>query len=252
MKIFSILFNFTNMKKITGVLLILIVSASSFSQKIINDANAEARQVSSFHAIKISSSFDVYITQGNEEAVAVSASKSEFKERIKTRVENGVLIISFETDKKFWKGWNSDKQNLKAYISVKKLDKLSVSGACDVFIEDGISADELSIHFSGASDMKGKVNAKNLTVDMSGASDISLSGNAANLKVEASGASDFKGFDLVTNFCEAKASGASSVNITVNKELNATASGASDVRFKGEGLIREIKTSGASSVSRKS
>lgn len=230
----------------------LTMCAPSFSQKTINDENAETRPLSGFHAINISSSFKVYITQGNEEAVAVSASTVEFKQQIKTSVENGVLIIRFENDKKFWKSWNGDKQKLKAYISVKKLDKLTVSGACDVIIEDGISADELSINFSGASDMKGKIYAKNLSVNISGASDITLSGNAASLKVEASGASDFKGFELVTNFCDAKASGASSVNINVNKELNASASGASDVRFKGEGMIREIKTSGASSVSRKS
>jgi len=240
------------MKKIMGSILMLLFFVSSFSQKTINDENAEQRQLSGFHAINISSAFDVYISQGNEEAVAISASSADLKQRIKTTVENGVLIIRFDNDKKFWKGWNSDKQKLKAYISVKKLDMLKVSGACDVSIEDGISADELSISFSGASDMKGKVNAKNLSVDLSGASDITLSGNTTNLKVEASGASDFKGFDLVTNYCEAKASGASSVNITVNKELNANASGASDVRFKGEGLIKEIKTSGASSVSRKS
>ena len=59
---------------------------------------------------------------------------------------------------------------------------------------------------------------------------------------------DFKGFDLATNYCDAEVSGATSVNITVNKELYANASGASDVRFKGEGLIRDIKTSGASNV----
>ena len=100
--------------------------------------------------------------------------------------------------------------------------------------------------------MKGKIDAKKLIVDINGASDATISGNAADLKVEASGASDFKGFDLVTNYCDAKATGASSVNITVNKELSAHASGASSVRFKGEGLIRDIKTSGSSNVSRKS
>jgi hypothetical protein len=240
------------MKKITGIFAMLMLGASSFSQKTINDANAEPRQLSGFHAIKISNAFDVYITQGSEEGVAVSASKPEYREKIMTSVENGVLIIRFDEDKKFWRGWNSDRQKLKAYISVKNLDKLSVSGACDVFMEDGISADDLEIRFSGASDLKGKIFAKNLSIDLSGASDITLSGNAASVKVESSGASDFKGFDLVTNFCDAKATGASSVSITVNKELNANASGASNVRFKGEGLIRDIKTSGASSVTRKS
>lgn len=241
-----------NMKKIQVMLMAMLLSVVSFAQKTINDPNAEPRNLSGFHAIKISNAFTVYISQGNEDAVAISASKAEYKEKIITKVENGVLIIKFDDDKKFWKNWNGDKQKLKAYISIKKIDRLSVSGACDVFIEDGISAEELSIHLSGASDLKGKVEAKKLTCDISGASDMTISGNAAEVNVEASGASDFKGFDLVSNYCNAKASGASSVNITVNKELSANASGASDVRFKGEGLIRDIKTSGASNVSRRS
>jgi Putative auto-transporter adhesin, head GIN domain len=240
------------MKKFLLIVMAAIVSGVSLAQKTINDANAEARTVGSFHAIRISNAFEVFITQGNEDAVAISASKQEYKDKIITKVENGVLVVRFENDKNFWKGWNGDKTKLKAYISVKKLDKLEVSGACNVYFEDGISAEEFSINFSGASDLKGKVDVKKLTVDLSGASDITLSGNAANLNVEVSGASDFKGFDLVANYCEVKASGASSINITVNKELSANASGASSVRFKGEGLIRDIKTSGASNVTRKS
>lgn len=240
------------MKKITVMLMTILFSAVLFAQKTINDANAEPRTVGDFHAIRISNAFEVYISQGNDNAVAISASKQEYKDKIITKVENGVLIIRFDDDKKFWKGWNGDRQKLKAYISVKKLDHLEVSGACNVFFEDGISAEELTVNLSGASDLKGKIDAKTLSINISGASDATLTGNATNIKIEASGASDFKGFDLVTNYCDTKASGASTVNITVNKELNANASGASSVRFKGEGLIRDIKTSGASNVSRKS
>jgi len=239
------------MKKIQVMLMGILVSTVLFAQTI-NDANAEPRNLSGFHVIKISNAFTVYISQGNEDAVAISASKAEYREKIITKVENGVLIIRFDDDKKFWKGWNGDKTKLKAYISVKKIDRLDVSGACDVFFEEGISSEDLIVRLSGASDLKGKIDAKKLSFDISGASDATISGNAAELSVEASGASDFKGFDMTTNYCTAEASGASSVNITVNKELNAKASGASSVRFKGEGLIRDIKTSGSSNVTRKS
>jgi len=239
------------MKKIQVMLMGMLLSTVLFAQTI-NDANAEPRNLSGFHVIKISNAFTVYISQGNEDAVAISASKAEYREKIITKVENGVLIIRFDDDKKFWKGWNGDKTKLKAYISVKKIDRLDVSGACDVFFEEGISSEDLIVRLSGASDLKGKIDAKKLSFDISGASDATISGNAAELSVEASGASDFKGFDMTTNYCTAEASGASSVNITVNKELNAKASGASSVRFKGEGLIRDIKTSGASNVTRKS
>jgi hypothetical protein len=240
------------MKKIQVMLMMMFMSAALFAQKTINDPNAESRNLSGFHGIKVSNAFEVHISQGNEDAVAISASTTEYKEKIITKVENGILIIRFDDDKKFWKGWNSNKQKLKAYVSIKKIDKLSVSGACNVYFEEGLSAEGLDVDFSGASDIKGKIEAKTLKVDISGASSASISGNAATLDIEASGASDFKGYDLVTNMCDARASGASSINITVNKELNANASGASNVRFKGEGLIRDIKTSGASNVTRKS
>lgn len=240
------------MKKIQVMLLAMLVSTVLFAQKTINDPNAEPRNLSGFHAIKISNAFTVYISQGNEDGVAISASKAEYKAKIITKVENGILIIRFDDDKKFWKGWNGDKQRLTAYVSIKKIDRLDVSGACDIFFEDGISSEDLNVELSGASDVKGKINAKKLSFNVSGASDATISGNAAELSVDASGASDFKGYELVTNYCTAEASGASSVNITVNKELNAKASGASSVRFKGEGLIRDIKTSGSSNVTRKS
>ena len=240
------------MKKITGLCLGWMLSLALFAQKTINDPNAETRTVSGFHAIKVSNAFDVIITQGSSEGLAVSASTTEYRNKIITTVVNGTLIIRLEDDKKFWKGWNGDKHKFKAYISVKNLDRLSVSGACDVLMEDGIKADDLTIQISGASDLKAKLDVKKLIVDLSGASDMVINGKASHVEVEASGASDFKAFDLTTDFCEARASGASSVSITVNKELNASASGASSVKFKGEGLIRDIKTSGASSVSRKS
>ena len=98
--------------------------------------------------------------------------------------------------------------------------------------------------------MRGKLEARKMTIDLSGASDMTVSGSSSQLTIDASGASKFKGADLATDFCNARATGASDIRITVNKELSAHASGASDVKYRGEGVIRDIKTSGASSISR--
>lgn len=233
------------MKKIVVMLLGLLFSATIFSQQV-NDPNAEVREAKYYHGIAVSSAFDVYLSQSNAEAVAVSATSKTDRDMIKVEVKDGILHIGLD---KGWK-WNSGNKKLKAYISFKQIDKLTVSGACDVFISGTLKADDLSINLSGASDLKGKLDVKKLTVDMSGASDILVSGMATQLNVEASGASDFKGFDLVTDYCDVRASGASGIRITVNKELSAHASGASDIKYKGEGLIRDLKTGGASSVSR--
>jgi len=236
------------MKKFSIAIAGLFFSMLSIGQRI-NDANAEIREAKNFHAIKLSSAFDVYITQGNEESVAVSASDVKYRNEIEVKVEGGVLIIGFK--KSSWtKKWNGNKMNLRAYISFKSIDKLDVSGACDVSIQGIIKEDDLKIVLSGASDIKGEFDVQKMNIDLSGASDMTVTGLASNLTIEASGASSFKGYDFKTDYCDADISGASSIKITVNKELSARASGASDLRYQGDGLIRDIKTNGASSVSR--
>jgi hypothetical protein len=214
----------------------------------VNDPNAEIREAKNYHGISVSSAFDVYLTQSNEEAVAVSAAEAKFRERIKVEVKDGILHVWYDNQGK----WNTGNKKLKAYISFKAIDKLTINGACDVFISGTLKSDDLTIKLSGASDLKGKLDSKKLAIDLNGASDMTVTGTAGQLSVEASGASDFKGFDFTTDYCDAHASGASDIKITVNKELSAHASGASDVHYKGDAVIRDLKTSGASSVSKRS
>ncbi len=235
------------MKKIILLLSIVAFGTAGLAQTI-NDPNAEVREAKNFNAINISNAFDLYLTQGNEESVAVSASESKYREDIRVEVKGEVLVIKYDGKGK----WMSGNKKLKAYVSFKQLNKIDVSGACDVYIVGDWKTENLKMEVSGASNLKGKIDAQKLMVNLSGASDITLTGTAGQLDVHASGASDFKGYDLAVEYCEAKASGASDIKITVNKELTAEASGASDVKYKGTGLIRDIKMSGSSKVSRRS
>ena len=235
------------MKRVFLLLLGIMTLSLAMAQKTINDPNAQVREAKNFHGISISNAFDVYLTQGNEEAVAVSAAETNYRDQITVEVKNGILAIGLK--KEGWK-WMRGNKKLKAYISFKSIDKLDVSGASDIYIQGSITGNDLKIDLSGASNLKGKLDVKKLNIDLSGASDMNVNGTAVQLTVDASGASKFKGSDLVTDFCNARATGASDIRITVNKELSANASGASDVKYKGDGVIRDIKTSGASSISR--
>src|SRR5436190_14656567 len=147
------------MKKLSLLLMSLVMVAGLYDQQV-NDPNAEVREAKSFHGIHLSSAFDVYLSQSNEEAVAVSASETKFRDHIIVEVKDGILYISYDS-----KGfrWGSGNKKLKAYVSFKQIDKLSISGACDVFINGILNADGLSINLSGASDLKGKIEVKKLT-----------------------------------------------------------------------------------------
>jgi Putative auto-transporter adhesin, head GIN domain len=238
------------MKKFFLSVTVLLFASMAFAQQtMITDANAEQRTLTgSFNAIKVSGGIDLYLSQYETESVAVSASEDQYRERIKTVIENGTLKIYYDGDKM----WNTGNKKLKAYVSFKNLENLTASGASDVVVAGSIAVTALRIDCSGASDFKGAVKVDKLTIELSGASDAKISGTASEVSIQSSGASDVKAYELVTDNCTAKASGASDINITVNKELNVNVSGASDVFYKGSAVIRDMHSSGASTVAKKS
>ena len=237
------------MKKIFCLVTVLFFSVIMHAQKqYVADANAEKRSLNgSFDSIMVSGGIDIYLSQSDKEEVAVSASDEKFIQGIKTVIENNILKIYYKGDIH----WNSRNRQIRAYISFKDLGKIDASGASGIFVTGKMNVPSLLLKLSGASDFKGEVIVNTLTMELSGASDVSINGTASIVKIESSGASDVKGYDLATDICNAKASGASDINITVNKELTAHASGASDISFKGNAIIKDQQSSGASSVSRK-
>jgi len=243
--------NTTNMKNIYLLLLFiafgLVVSAQ---EKVINDPNAAARNAKNFHAIEIGDGVDLYLTQSNEEAVVVSASKAEYRNKISTVVEDGVLKIYYGPRNDWNFSWNNNRK-LKAYVSCKTLDRLSGSGGSDITINGTLKIPKLRLSISGGSDFKGSVETDDLNISASGGSDVFISGRATILKIDASGGSDFKGYDLSSETCYAEGSGGSDMQIRVSKELNVNTSGGSDVYYKGSPSIKELKTSGGGSVSKR-
>lgn len=214
---------------------------------VINDKNAQTRTIGSFNAIKVSGSIDIYLSQSGSEALAVSASEDKFREKIRTEISNGTLKIWYEGDKISWSG----NKKLRAYVSFKTLNMLEALGASNYHITGTLNVPTLNVRLTGASDMKGAVKISTLNINLSGASNVKLIGSAGIINIDATGASDVKGYDLITDICSATLTGASDVNITINKELSAHATGASSINYKGSAVVKDIHTSGASSISKK-
>jgi Putative auto-transporter adhesin, head GIN domain len=217
-------------------------------QTIIHDPNVEVRAVTGYHGIEVSDAINLYLSQGDKETVAVSARDINWRDRIRTVVEDGILKISLDK-----RGWKVGDIKLKAYVSFTALDLLRASGASDVFVDGVIAGDRFFVDLSGASDFKGAINVKQFHMDQSGASDAHITGAVAEkASFSLSGSSSVKAYDLVTQNCSVNASGASDLNITVNKDLDADVSGASNVYYKGDGVIKSVRKSGASAVKKAS
>ena len=232
--------------------LLFFITAIMFSaeaqKQFVVDANAEMRSLNgSFNKIKVSNAINLYLSQSSTESIAVSASEDKFKAGIKTVVENNVLKIYYDGER----SWSGRNRKMKVYVSFKNIDELQASGASDIIVAGTLEVQNLSLNLSGASDFKGDIKANTLSLNLSGASDVTISGTVKQLNIESSGASDVKGYELTADICNASVSGASDVNITVNKELTAHASGASSVNYKGDAVIKDMHSSGASSINKR-
>ena len=260
------------MKNLLFAILLLAGFALNAQEKtaIVYDENAQVRKVPSFTAISVSSAIDLYLTQSNKNEVAVSATNDEIRDHIVTEVVGGTLIIRLG-DKGTWFSWRKwGNYKTKAYVSIKDIDALTASGASTVHLINTIESPKMRIKLSGASDFKGnikagvlmyqltgasdykgQITANSIDIDGSGASSIELTGNVDDLAVEVSGASDAKLYNLTAKGAILRASGASSIGVTVTEILRANSSGASDINYKGNPNVKESNTSGASNIRRR-
>ena len=235
------------MKKLFVLLSLLTIGFSNAkAQDIVYDENVESRTVGDFSAIEVSGTISLYLSQGNEAGVAISAGEQKNNGKIKTEVKNGVLKIS--VDGGLWNGMGWTNRKLKAYVSFKSLTSLNVSGASFAISNGPIDVDALKIGVSGASEIKAILNVKELNVDLSGASVAKLSGTANHATIDASGATKINAYELAVNSCKASASGASSIRITANKEINASASGGANIYYKGGATIVNINSTRGADV----
>lgn len=229
--------------------LLSVLFLKAFSQHTIHDPLAETRKVGSFHGIDVATGIELTLTRGTEEEVAVSASANEFRDKIITRVENGILKIHYESKLGAINKKNETKK-LKAYVSYKTLDYLTVTTGADVTLMGTLETTWMNLDVRTGGLVKGTVNIQNLYVKQNTGAKITLTGSAGNLEIESDTGSKFSGEDLRAGICRVEVSTGAAVYITVDKEISVKANTGGFVKYKGSAGIREIKTHTGGSVSR--
>jgi hypothetical protein len=212
-------------KTFLSLLFLAGLATTSFAQKTIKDANAEKRIVSSFHGIDVATGIELTLTKGATEEVAVSASETEFRDKIVTEVVNGILKIHYET-------------------------KTGATTGAEVNIEGVLEATTLDLKVNTGGVVEGEVNIGTLNVDQNTGSKITLSGKVDKLDAEGSTGSKFMGENLNTNTCSAEMGTGAGIYISVEKELNVKANTGGYVKYKGNAGMGEVKTNTGGTVSK--
>ena len=206
----------------------IYAKTASFATK--HSLETQNRNVSGFHAIASSGSFDVVLRQGGAESVKVEADADVINE-IVTEVRNGTLMIHSKNTHNWGNFWNN--RHIKIYVVAKNLNSIGLSGSGDFRIEDKFNANDLELRISGSGDFMGEINVKTVAISISGSGDFKISGKADESSVGISGSGDFNGGNLMTKTTAIRVSGSGDANVYASEKVDASVSGSGDVHYSG-------------------
>lgn len=217
-----------------------------FGKRVHGNGNikTEDRSVSSFKQVDVSGAAKVMVTQGDKSSV-----KIECDENLLPYIE-----VFQEGDKVYVKdrpGFNLDPSgDLLVYVTSPTFSNISASGACDILGQNKISNSEnLSLHVSGAGDIKMEVDAPRLSAEVSGSGSIYLKGQTKDVELDLTGAGHAHCYELLAENTKVDITGAGSAEVYASVKLKADVSGAGSVNYKGNAEVSQ-SVSGAGSVNK--
>ena len=193
--------------------------------------------------LAISDVFHVYVSfSETEESVRVEANEN-LHSFIEMNQTGDHLSVGLEKNTNI-----SGAPVLNVYITTTSLSRVLAEGASSVEFYDALHNDQLEIELTGASKFKGSLETGTLTTHIEGASEMEIDGSCTNFQIDASGASEMTGFSFVSDHLSADLTGGSEIALTVQQKLDVTASGASKVYYKGNGVIENQNLEDASQI----
>ncbi|ALI99109.1 head GIN domain-containing protein [Rufibacter tibetensis] len=223
------------MKKIFSCLLLVVAILSLApqvqAQSVEGNGNfkTESRKVSTFTGLRVSGGFEVVLTQGTAESLKLEAEENILP-FIESTVQDGILHIKTKPGIK-------NAKRLKAYVTVKDLKSLNLSGGIKLTSANTINGTSLKFDFSGGINVEMALQVKELIANIAGGTDITLRGRAETVKLDLAGAASLKAVDLKTDYFTIDAAGASNAQVNVSKELHVEAAGIVSVGYKGSPKI---------------
>ena len=224
------------------ILFVLAAGLTSCGPSVHGNGNvkSENRSVDNFHSLDVSGGFKVILSQTGEPSLKLETDEN-LHQYIESYVDGGVLYVS-STER------IGRSKALNLYVNVDELRSIESSGASEIQTKGVLKTQKLSLDFSGAAEAHMNLVCQELKGDFSGAAELNLNGKASVVNFDASGAVEVNALEFETENFRLDISGAGEADIFVTKVLDINASGAVEVKYKGnpETINRDI--SGAADI----
>lgn len=205
-------------------------------------ASSVKRELAAFHEIAVSLPAKVDLVQGNSEGIAIEADDNLLP-LIETVVKNGELTIRAVKGVKL-----SGNTLIKITVNVRNVDNLSLASSADVSAAR-LLAPKLSSSIAGSGRIMIKdLQSDELSVSIAGSGRFEAQGTAKALEVSIAGSGDVSTPKLSVQDAEISIAGSGDATLWVRKSLTVSIAGSGNVRYYGEGDLRESSTMGSGRV----
>jgi hypothetical protein len=194
----------------------------------------ESREVyEEFTEVSASEGLDVYVTQGDDFSIEVEADENII-DLIGTDIKNGKLRIHAIE--------NIGRATKRIHVSLPSVTGLYASSGADLFTQNVIRANKISLDASSGAGIKVALVADEVDADTSSGADIRIEGEAMVFHADASSGSDIKAKDFTVRTCHADASSGADISVNVSETLIADASSGADISYIGNPDVQKKKS----------
>ncbi len=193
----------------------------------------EKRDVSGFDGVKLASTGEMDLRQGDRESLTIEA-EDNLLPKIITAVEGGTLVIRTERGVSL-----SPTVTIHYSVTVKNLANLELSGSGKISAGP-IRSNDFSLHLPGSGSIRLEdLTAETLSASISGSGSIQLPGKVTSQKVRISGSGDYDGRNLQSRSTDISVSGSGDSTVWAQDELSAHISGSGHVDYYGSPRVTQ-------------
>lgn len=225
----------------------LLVGATPLAVRAQAAPAAQVRPLPPFRAIQVGGNIALAITAGHAQRVEVSAATADFREHLVTKVEDEVLLLSYDDllerdDRKLMK---ADHQ-LRVAVTADFITKLTATGGATIASTSNFVAPDCLIDASSAASVVASGLAPQvLVVRESTKATVTLAGTAPRLDVRTNSGATFDGQQLQSTNCQVEANDGSTIRVYTTQELLLEANSNAKVYYSGPAVVTKNLNGGS-------
>lgn len=191
-----------------------------------------------FDRVEMGSGFHITVEQSGVFSIHAEGDRRNLDD-LDVYKSGSTLIVKFEDDR-------NRQHTTYITISMPALNGINFSAGTNSVIDGFESSDRLDVNLSGGSVSQLNAGYREIKVNLSGASKLRMEGLGDEMNADISGGSELTAFEYPVRRAEIGLAGASRGKVTITDELDATASGASELLYRGSPSVSSSVSGGSS------